>query len=65
MLRCPDQNRITVPISPERDDPGNSGTTFVNDDLSRVTTSEFGRTRGSNSRVSLTRIAATGTKPGK
>jgi hypothetical protein len=49
---------IAVPISPGRDDLGNFGTTFVNDDLSLVTTSEFGRTRASNSRVYLTRIKA-------
>ncbi|MBA4015695.1 MAG: hypothetical protein C0483_00760 [Pirellula sp.] len=47
---------IAMPISPGRDDLGNFGTTFVNDRLSFVTTSEFGRTRASNSRVYLTRI---------
>ncbi|WP_133796974.1 DUF1311 domain-containing protein [Prosthecobacter fusiformis] len=51
---------IAVPISPARDDLGNFGTAFVNDGLSYVTTSEFGRTKGSNSRVYITRIEATG-----
>ncbi len=51
---------IAVPISPGRDDLGNFGTTFVNDKLSLVTTSEFGRTPTSNSRVYLTRVVATG-----
>ncbi len=50
---------IAVPISPGRDDLGNFGTTFVNDTLSLVTTSEFGRTKGNNSRVYFTRIEAT------
>jgi hypothetical protein len=49
---------IAVPISPGRDDLGNFGTTFVNDDLSFVTTAEFGRTKASNSRVYLTRVTA-------
>jgi hypothetical protein len=47
---------IAVPISPARDDLGNFGTAFVNGELSLVTTSEFGRTKGSNSRVYVTRI---------
>jgi hypothetical protein len=51
---------VAVPISPGRDDLGNFGTTFVNDRLSLVTTSEFGRTPASNSRVYLTRITAEG-----
>jgi hypothetical protein len=51
---------IAVPISPGRDDLGNFGTTFVNDQLSLVTTSEFGRTRASNSRVYLARVTASG-----
>lgn len=49
---------IAVPISPGRDDLGNFGTTFVSDTLSLITTSEFGRTRASNSRTYLTRIVA-------
>lgn len=49
---------IAVPISPGRDDLGNFGTTFVNDGLSLVTTSEFGRTKGSNSRVYVTNVSA-------
>ena len=49
---------IAVPISPGRDDLGNFGTNFINDRLSFVTTSEFGRTKGSNSRVYLSRIEA-------
>ncbi|MES2594832.1 MAG: hypothetical protein V4662_05835 [Verrucomicrobiota bacterium] len=51
---------IAVPISPGRDDLGNFGTTYVNENLSLVTTSEFGRTRGSNSRVYVTRVSAKG-----
>ncbi len=46
-----------VPVSPGRDDLGNFGTTYVNDDLSLVTTSEFGRTKGSNSRVYVTKVS--------
>ncbi len=53
---------IAVPISPGRDDLGNFGTTFVNDELSLVTTSEFGRTRTSNSRVYVSRVSAAGNK---
>lgn len=49
---------IAVPISPGRDDLGNFGTTYVNESLSLVTTSEFGRTKGSNSRVYVTRVVA-------
>jgi hypothetical protein len=56
---------IAVPISPGRDDLGNFGTTFVNDELSLITTSEFGRTRASNSRVYLARVAAAGQEQGK
>ncbi|MDP1587743.1 MAG: hypothetical protein Q8M07_08380 [Prosthecobacter sp.] len=56
---------IAVPIPPGRDDLGSFGTTFVNNDLSLVTTSEFGRTRGSNSRVYVTRITAAGKEAGK
>ncbi len=57
---------IVVPISPGRDDLGNFGTTFVNEELSLVTTSEFGRTPASNSRIYLTRIvAAPGKESGK
>ncbi|MDB6003134.1 MAG: sialidase [Prosthecobacter sp.] len=50
---------IAVPISPGRDDLGNFGATFVSDELSLITTSEFGRTRGSNSRVYLTKVEKT------
>jgi hypothetical protein len=55
-----DTEVVVVPVSPGRDDLGNFGTTFVNDGLSLVTTSEFGRTRGSNSRVYVTRVTARG-----
>lgn len=60
-LRLKKATEVTaVPISPGRDDLGNFGTAFINEDLSLITTSEFGRTRGSNSRVYVTRIAAVG-----
>jgi hypothetical protein len=55
---------IAVPISPGRDDLGNFGTTYVDDSLSLITTAEFGRTKGSNSRVYLTRVRAA-EKPAK
>lgn len=53
---------VVVPVSPGRDDLGNFGTTFVTDELSFITTSEFGRTKNSNSRVYITRITATAEK---
>ncbi|HSH96320.1 MAG TPA: hypothetical protein VK968_19390, partial [Roseimicrobium sp.] len=56
---------VAVPMSPGRDDLGNFGTTFVNDRLSLVTTSEFGRTRASNSRVYVSRIIASSPAQGK
>ncbi len=56
---------IAVPISPGRDDLGNFGTTFVNDQLSLITTAEFGRTPTSNSRVYLTRVIAREKKSAK
>jgi len=56
---------IAVPISPGRDDLGNFGTTYVNEELSLVTTSEFGRTRASNSRVYVTRVMEGGEGTGK
>lgn len=49
---------VVVPVSPGVDDLGNFGTTFVNDELSLVTTSEFGRKPKSNSRIYFTRIVA-------
>lgn len=56
---------IAVPISPGRDDLGNFGTTFVNDQLSLITTAEFGRTPTGNSRVYLTRVIAREKKSAK
>jgi hypothetical protein len=47
---------MAVPSSPAEDDLGNFGTTHVNDELSLITTSEFGRTPESNSRVYVTRV---------
>ena len=47
---------IAVPISPSRDDLGNFGTMYMSEELSLITTSEFGRTPKSNSRVYVTRI---------
>ncbi len=49
---------IAVPISPSRDDLGNFGTAFINDSLSWITTAEFGRTKGSHSRVYISQMAA-------
>lgn len=49
---------VVVPMSPGKDDLGNFGTTFVSDKNSLVTTSEFGRTPESKSRVYVTHVTA-------